>query len=183
MEIVKGEMLRPTLGDDLAATEKDYLAKIRGKTAALLAMCCQTGAMLDADDPELAGRMHRYGMQLGMAFQIVDDILDYTASQAQLGKPVGNDLRQGTITLPAIYYLQEHPRDKDVASLLAGEIDEAVHLEAVVDRVRRSGATTRALAEAQRYAAAALAEISTLSPGPYTTALKSVARYVVERRD
>ncbi|MDQ3700421.1 MAG: polyprenyl synthetase family protein, partial [Chloroflexota bacterium] len=86
MELVQGEMLRPTLNGDLASTERDYLAKIRGKTASLFAMCCQTGAMLDADEPPAAARLRDYGMNLGMAFQIMDDVLDYTASEAELGK-------------------------------------------------------------------------------------------------
>ena len=121
MELVQGEMLRPALNGDLQATERDYLAKIRGKTASLFAMCTQTGAMLDADDPPAVERLREYGLNLGMAFQVVDDVLDYTASEAELGKPVGSDLRHGTVTLPAIYYLRQYPQDARVQGLLDQE--------------------------------------------------------------
>lgn len=183
MELVKGEMLRPVVGDDLDATERDYLAKIRGKTAALLAMCTKTGAMLDADDPALAEQLHRYGLSLGMAFQIVDDVLDFTATEQQLGKPVGSDLRQGTITLPVIYFLREYPNHELVQGLLAHDEEAQPHLGDAVAAIRASGAVERALRRAHAYADEALAHLESLPAGPYVDALRRLARYVVERRE
>lgn len=183
MELVQGEMLRPTLEGDIAATESDYLAKIRGKTASLFAMCCQTGAMLDADDPGLVAALREYGLALGMAFQIVDDVLDYTATEAQLGKPVGSDLRQGTITLPALYYLQNHPHDTLVRGLLSH--DEALHdhVDEAVVAIRAAGAVERALVRARALATEACAHLDALPPGPYTQVLRQLPRYVVERHE
>jgi heptaprenyl diphosphate synthase len=183
MELVQGEMLRPALNGDLQATERDYLAKIRGKTASLFAMCTQTGAMLDADDPPAVERLREYGLNLGMAFQVVDDVLDYTASEAELGKPVGSDLRHGTVTLPAIYYLRQYPQDARVRGLLDQEDGFQVEAEAAVEAIRRSDAIGQALGRAESYAAAAAASLDGLPPGPVVEALHGLAHYVVDRTE
>lgn len=183
MELVKGEMLRPTIGDDLDVTERDYFAKIRGKTASLFAMCCQTGAMLDADAPDTAARMRQYGMSLGTAFQIVDDVLDFTATEQQLGKPVGSDLLHGIVTLPVIYFLRENQAHPLVMSLL--EQDESVaHLAgAAVDEIRASGAVDRALDTARSYCTEAVEQLATLPCEPIAHTLADLANYVVERHE
>jgi heptaprenyl diphosphate synthase len=183
MELVQGEMLRPALNGDLQATERDYLAKIRGKTASLFAMCTQTGAMLDADDPPAVERLREYGLNLGMAFQVVDDVLDYTASEAELGKPVGSDLRHGTVTLPAIYYLRQYPQDARVRGLLDQDDDFQVEADAAVEAIRRSDAIGQALGRAESYAAAAAASLDGLPPGPVVEALHGLAHYVVDRSE
>jgi geranylgeranyl pyrophosphate synthase len=183
MELVQGEMLRPTLDGDLAATERDYLAKIGGKTAALFAMCTQTGAMLDADDADVVARLREYGLNLGMAFQIVDDVLDYTASEAELGKPVGSDLRHGTITLPAIYFLHRHPQDARVNGLLAHDDEFQPQADDAVEAIRQSGAIEQALDRARIYAAAAGAQVEALPPGPVVDALFGLTRFVVDRNE
>ena len=183
MELVQGEMLRPALDGDLQATERDYLAKIRGKTASLFAMCTQTGAMLDADDPQAVERLREYGLNLGMAFQVVDDVLDYTASEADLGKPVGSDLRHGTVTLPAIYYLHQYPQDARVRGLLDQEDSFQVEADAAVEAIRRSDAIGQALGRAESYATAAAASLDGLPPGPVVEALHGLAHYVVDRTE
>jgi geranylgeranyl pyrophosphate synthase len=184
MEVVQGEMLRPALDGNLEHTERDYLAKIRGKTAALLAMCAQTGAMLDAEDDQATiAPLRNYGMSLGMAFQIIDDVLDFTATEEQLGKPVGSDLRQGTITLPTIYFLRQQPRHEIVQALLARDETALDRAHEAVQAIRASGAVERALDRAREYAAAATAELETVPPGPATDALRRLARYVVERHE
>ncbi|MBI3974537.1 MAG: polyprenyl synthetase family protein [Chloroflexi bacterium] len=183
MELVKGEMLRPTLDGDLAETERAYLAKIEGKTASLFAMCSQTGAMLDADDPALVARLRAYGLNLGMAFQIVDDVLDYTATEEALGKPVGSDLRQGTITLPAIYFLQERAGDEVVHGLLSHDESYFDRAGDAVDAIRGSGAIDRALEAARRYATAAAAQLDGVPASPYAGALRRLAHYVVDRNE
>jgi geranylgeranyl pyrophosphate synthase len=185
MELVKGEMLRPTLDGDLDSTEREYLAKIRGKTASLFAMCCQTGAMLDSDEPEIALRLRDYGASLGMAFQIVDDVLDYTATEEQLGKPVGSDLRQGTITLPALAFLRDHGGHAaaDVIRGLVAHDDEfQPRTEEAVEAVRRSSAVDAALALAETYVADAQMHLAGLPANPIVESLYRLARYVIERR-
>jgi geranylgeranyl pyrophosphate synthase len=183
MELVQGEMLRPSLDGDLDAVEREYLAKIRGKTASLFAMCTQTGAILDADDPDTVARLREYGLNLGMAFQVVDDVLDYTASEEELGKPVGSDLRHGTITLPAIYYLRQHPEDARIGGLVAQDDDFQAEADAAVDAIRGSEAIGLALERARAYAAAATVSLDGLPPGPVVEALRGLARYVVDRQE
>lgn len=184
MEVVQGEMLRPSIGPDLDATERDYLAKIRGKTAALLAMACETGAMLDSEDGEARRACHEYGMSLGMAFQIVDDILDFTATEAELGKPVGHDLEQGTITLPSLLYLRAHPGDTIVRAHLTGGVGlgEGATREAV-DAVRASGAIDQCRVRASEYAREAIGHLSVLPPSPSRDALEALASFVISRHD
>ena len=186
MELVKGEMLRPNLNGDLAATERDYLAKIRGKTASLFAMCCQTGAMLDAHDEATVAAMRDYGSELGMAFQIVDDVLDYTATEQQLGKPVGSDLRQGTITLPAIIFLRQRPGDAMapvVRGLLDHEEEVAPGADEAVAAIRDSAAVGEALDRARKHADAAARQLDHLRPGAIVDTLRRLAYYAVDRRD
>lgn len=186
MELVKGEMLRPNLDGDLDATERDYLAKIRGKTASLFAMACQTGAMLDAPDRAGASALKSYGMDLGMAFQIADDVLDYTATEEQLGKPVGSDLRQGTITLPAILFLRHEPRHPLVA-VVRGLIEQDEEMlpgaDEAVAAIRGSRFIDDALDRARGYAASAVRHLETLPSGPIPDTLYRLAAYSVERRD
>lgn len=182
MELVKGEMLRPQLTDDLAETEREYVAKIRGKTAVLLAMACETGSMLDADDPQARSSMHAYGMSLGMAFQVIDDVLDFTATEAELGKPVGNDLRQGTVTLPSILYMREHPDDSTVRRVLNGGASDS-ETEHAVDAVRHSKAIESSRQCAARYVAEAVGHLSTMPNTPARRALEALAEFVVIRHD
>jgi geranylgeranyl pyrophosphate synthase len=126
-------------------------------------------------------RLREYGMNLGMAFQVVDDILDYTASEAELGKPVGSDLRHGTVTLPAIYYLRQYPGDVRVRGLLAQDDEYLVEAPAAVEAIRRSGAVEQAFEQARRFAAAAAAQLDDLPAGQVRDILHGLTRYVVER--
>jgi geranylgeranyl pyrophosphate synthase len=184
MEVVQGEMLRPTLGADLDVTERDYLAKIRGKTAALLAMACETGAMLDNDDDVARTAHHKYGMSLGMAFQIVDDILDFTATEAELGKPVGHDLEQGTITLPSLIYLRANPKDTIVRAHFTGGVGLGEGAtKAAVEAVRSSGAIEGARLRAATYVREAIAHLAPLAHTPSRDALEALAAYVIARHD
>jgi heptaprenyl diphosphate synthase len=186
MELVKGEMLRPNLEGSLDATEHDYLAKIRGKTASLFAMACQTGAMLDSPSRGSAEALKRYGMDLGMAFQIADDVLDYTATEDQLGKPVGSDLRQGTITLPAILFLR-HSAQHVMAPVVRGLIEQDEELlvgaDEAVDAIRHSPYIGESLDRARGYAASAARHLDDLPPGPIPETLRRLAFYSVDRRD
>jgi geranylgeranyl pyrophosphate synthase len=184
MEVVQGEMLRPTVGPDLEATERDYLAKIRGKTAALLAMACETGAMLDSDDEVARNAHHAYGMSLGMAFQIIDDILDFTATEAELGKPVGHDLEQGTITLPSLLYIRANPSDTLVRCHFTGEDGPSEgDTERAVAAVRASGAIEASRERAALYVNEAIGHLATLAPSPSRDALEALASFVVSRHD
>lgn len=154
-----------------------YYRTIRGKTASLFVLACKgTGLLAGLDARQVAG-LETYGEQLGLAFQVFDDILDFTASEQELGKPVGSDLRQGTITLPVILM-----RD---ANLVDGRFRDAFDgddVELQVRLVQESGAIERALAEAETLVAAARGALEALPPGVEREALDALAAYVTQRK-
>ncbi|MDP2931065.1 MAG: polyprenyl synthetase family protein [Chloroflexota bacterium] len=119
--ISSGELSQILSAFKLGQSRQDYLRRIAGKTASLFALATESGAIL-SHAPEKAIRVLRdYGYNLGIAFQIVDDILDFAGTEADLGKPVGSDLAQGTLTLPAMLLLERYPHDNPVDKLFRGE--------------------------------------------------------------
>ena len=164
-----------------AQAREGYLKRIYAKTASLFAVAAEAAAILGKADERTISAMRFFGREVGMAFQIVDDILDFTGDEARLGKPVGSDLRQGLFTLPVLYYLEQHPDDRDVASLLNGRAGEAERVERVVRAVRSSGAVNLALAEAKAHVARAQATLATMPDNSYRRALADLADYFVSR--
>jgi geranylgeranyl pyrophosphate synthase len=160
-----------------------YLERINRKTACLMAACCKGGATVgDGTDAQIA-LMHQYGLNLGMAFQIIDDVLDYAGSEDIIGKPAGNDLRQGLVTLPLIYALQgEHNGHVDRVRMLLEHPhpDEAAILD-VVGWVRSSPAIPEALGLARHYAARARAVLSEFQASPERAVLEELVDFVVAR--
>ena len=180
MIIVNGEINQMFVGRGEALRE-GYLKRIYAKTASLFAVAAEAAAILGKADERTISAMRFFGREVGMAFQIVDDILDFTGDEARLGKPVGSDLRQGLFTLPVLYYMEQHPDDRDVASLLNGRAGEAERVERVVRAVRSSGAVNLALAEAKAYVARAQATLATMPDNSYRRALADLADYFVSR--
>jgi geranylgeranyl pyrophosphate synthase len=159
--IVRGEVEQRGHRFDLHQTEDDYLATIQRKTASLLEAACAAAVMVSGGADQLVELARRYGHHLGLAFQIVDDVLDYTGSEAELGKPVGNDVREGTVTLPLILALARPTRGLKAAVQRArggGDFDP------VVAAVRASGAM-QACAELADHHAAAAVEALAAFPG------------------
>ena len=147
----------------------------------MFVLSTQAAALLgDADGASLAG-LEIYGRSIGMAYQIVDDVLDFAGSAQRVGKPVGSDLRQGLYTLPAIIYADTHSSDAALRILSDGGNREADSVEAVVEAVRESGAVEEALREARIFAAQARAAIEGLSDSVYVRALSNLAEYIVHR--
>jgi geranylgeranyl pyrophosphate synthase len=162
---------------DRAAYEK----RIYAKTASLFETACKSAAMLSKQDEAICENMRIYGYKIGMAFQIVDDILDFTGEQATLGKPVASDLRQGIVTLPAILF---HEQNHDPALL-----QEVVHGEAVeadilrlVDEIRDGGAIEASMQIAKNFVNGSLAAITGFPDCVEKKSLESLARYIIERR-
>jgi len=133
--IAEGEVMQLSVVNDLSTTEETYLEVIRGKTAALFAAACEVGAVVATRPAQEQEALRSYGMNLGIAFQLVDDVLDYSAVQAKLGKEVGNDFREGKMTLPVLLAYQRG----DAA-------EQAFWQRTVADRNQNEGD----LAEAQR---------------------------------
>jgi geranylgeranyl pyrophosphate synthase len=162
-------------------TREDYDRRIYAKTASLFAAATEAAAVL-AGAPELEVQaLRHYGHQLGMAFQIVDDVLDFVGSSREMGKPVGFDMRQGIVTLPTLHYLEQHPDDELVAQVFDGHADNGI-VEATVTRIRQAGAVDTAMNDARAHVLQAQAGLRSLPANGYRQAMLDLADFVVKRR-
>jgi heptaprenyl diphosphate synthase len=182
MTICMGELLQLTSKRDYDQSVEDYYRKIERKTAALLSASCHCGGIVARLDEQRANALERFGHHLGMAFQIADDVLDYVATEEQIGKPVGADLRQGTITLPLMYALRDDAVASRLRALLAREPMREQDYDEVVGLVRESTAVQRAEHHAHEFADRARAELSVFPQSAPRAVLEKVCDYVVERR-
>ena len=176
--MVQGQIEEASRGNnpELSVTREEYLRTIWGKTASLFVLACEGAAILARlTEPQIQA-MRRYGDRLGLAFQIVDDVLDFTGDEARLGKPVGNDLRQGTITLPVICLRESMPNGA------YREAFEAFDVPALVKLVNESGAAECARQEADRMLEEAREALRMVPAGPARDALEGLTYFVVERR-
>jgi geranylgeranyl pyrophosphate synthase len=117
-----------------------------------------------------------------MAFQIVDDILDFTGDQTKVGKPIGSDLLNGLVTLPAIYFAEEYPDDEDVLSLPGGGWKDTACVQRLVDNIRRNAAIEKAMDEARQAVRRALGALEESPACPEKDALEDLAKYIVDRK-
>jgi heptaprenyl diphosphate synthase len=161
----------------------DYLERISRKTACLMAACCKGGTIVCGGSDAQIALMQQYGQNLGVAFQIIDDVLDYAGSEATIGKPTGNDLRQGLVTLPLIYALQgEHNGQiEQVRGVLERTDSPDGAVDDVVRWVRAGPAISEALDLARHYAARARATLSEFASSPERDVLEQLVEFVVAR--
>ena len=160
----------------LTVTREDYLQTIWGKTASLFVLACEGSAILAGLSEPQVQAMRHYGDRIGLAFQIVDDVLDFVGDESTLGKQVGSDLRQGTITLPVICLREAMPAEQFRAAFEEDDLDRVVRL------VRESPAVDRAYAEAERLLQEARAALKSAPAGEARDVLENLTRYVVDRR-
>jgi geranylgeranyl pyrophosphate synthase len=178
--IVNGELTQLFAARGVISRE-NYSKRIYAKTASLFEMITQAAAMIGHANQASVEAMRQFGYHLGMAFQIVDDILDFTGEQETVGKPVGSDLLQGLVTLPAIYYAESHPYDPDVLCLTGGCYTETERMERLVLSIRESDATARSMKEAHAFIEKALEILKSLPAGPERQALEDLTGYIVNR--
>ena len=181
--IAEGEVLQLVTQNDLSTSEARYLEVIKGKTAALFAAACEVGAVV-ADRPQAeAAALADFGMNLGIAFQLVDDALDYAADQSVLGKTVGDDFREGKITLPVLLAFQAgDAADRDFwrRTIEATEQNEA-DLDRALHLMQRCDAIRATLERARGFAAAAKSALTPFADSALRRALLDVADYTVSR--
>jgi len=163
------------------ADRQDYYRRIYAKTASLFETAATTAAILCLAGPTERDALQTYGREVGMAFQIVDDVLDFTGEQETVGKPLASDLRQGLVTLPALNYLDICPNDADMAAILAGAADDAT-VKRLVEAIRRSDAIQQALEEARQFAGRGAAALAVLPAGVERQALRDLAEYFIQRQ-
>ena len=181
-DMTVGEMRELEAHDALEYSEEEYDRLIRAKTASLMSGACELGAL--SAGPSVREALRRYGMFLGMAFQITDDLLDYTGSQSVTGKPTGQDLREHKVTLPLIAALRRMaPGERRVVAQLMADAPPTDDLiESVVDVVETRGGLASARERAQQLTLQAEAELDALPPGEALDALRDCLVYAVERR-
>ena len=170
------------LGRERGISSRDeYFRWIGAKTAALFELAAGAPALLSSAGEETFAAARRFGYGIGMAFQIADDVLDFTGDPSWLGKPVGSDLRQGAITLPALIYLEEHPRDPDLGAVLHREDPDGLILKKLVERICRSVAVDRSLETADGFIRETLEDLACLPVSPERFALAEIALEIATR--
>jgi heptaprenyl diphosphate synthase component 2 len=182
MTICFGEMLQLTSQRRYDQSLDEYYAKIERKTAVLLAASTFCGGVLGALPKPQVEAIRRFGRLLGMSFQIADDVLDYLASEQEVGKPVGNDLKQGTVTLPLMLARHDPSVDGRLDAILSkGGLQDHDYAE-VVRIVRGSRGIDESYAYAETFAEKARVELQAFAPSAHKDALESLTGYVVRRR-
>ncbi len=161
--LCEGEVGELRSAYDVSRTEDAYYASIRGKTASLFATACRIGAIVGGLDRPAIDALTAFGDGYGMAFQIVDDVLDITATAEQLGKPAGHDLVEGVYTLPVLRALADG--DGELKALLGSPLDDE-QLDAALGRMRSNGAVATAMDEARRFVAGAKAALGPVGATP-----------------
>lgn len=182
MTICRGEITHAFDRDGWRRTKEDYYHSTYSKTASLFAASAQSGALLSGAPDATIQALQEYGCKLGMAFQIVDDILDLVGDEHVVGKPIGGDLRQGTVTLPILLFLEEHPQTDLLRSIFEQQDGREERIRALVDMVRSSPAIAAAREEAQRFTVESKQAIKDLSPNPYRQVMLDLADFLLERR-
>jgi octaprenyl-diphosphate synthase len=181
--MVEGELLQLDRIGRIDVTEADYMELVDRKTASLFSACARLGALVAGGDESAETRLAEYAWNLGMAFQLVDDVLDFTSRESVLGKPVGNDLREGKITLPLIYVLQE--ADEAERSLVAAVLRDRDYgrapLERILKLIHRYGGVEKARTRAQQFTLKARAIMGTFPESPTQRALYNVTDLITER--
>jgi octaprenyl-diphosphate synthase len=181
-EMTVGEMRQLMAHEPLAFSEQEYDLLIRAKTASLVSGACEVGALRAR--PREREALRAFGDALGMAFQIVDDLLDYTEEEAVTGKPSGNDLREHKVTLPLIYALERFDSGarREVAGLMATAEPTDQQIARVIALVAETGGLEYARGRAQRLAEQAERELDALPPSPAREVLRDSITYVLDRR-
>ena len=182
--MVEGEMVQLTFLQRIDMTEDDYFDLIYRKTAALFAACFRLGALLAGKDEAVETHLNSCGTNLGLAFQLIDDVLDLTSSEERLGKPVGNDLREGKLTLPLISLLAQcRPEERlKVAKVLDDGGFSRISLQEIQALVEQYGTLEAARARARELASRAEQELESFPDSPFRDALGSLAGFVIERQ-
>ncbi len=181
--MVEGELLQLQRIGSISVTEADYMDLVDRKTAGLFATCARLGAVVGGADSATEDKLGEYAWNVGMAFQLIDDVLDFTAHETVLGKPVGNDLGEGKVTLPLIYALDRAGAEERrlVETVLADRNYDRVPFESILELIRRHCGIERVRERADAFTAKARTLISEFPDSPYQRALYRITELVTER--
>ena len=183
LRMIEGMIQELVRGGAVDLTAEEHLEILKRKTAYLFFGCARMGASLAEAPTEVEEALGEYGMNMGMAFQVADDLLDFTAEEEVLGKPVLSDLKEGHVTLPIIYALQEEPRAvPTVEAVLDRRVIDEVSRKEILDLVRRNRSLDRARQVAEDYAAKAKECLSRAPDSAHKESLLALADYVIDRQ-
>jgi len=181
--LAEGEILELMKTADITTTEDDYLAVIEGKTAILMAISCEIGSLLADADHEKQSIMKTFGLNLGMAFQMVDDVLDYTSREEDLGKAIGIDLEEGKLTLPLIYTLKQASDEerKKLQEIILADFVSPEDFTYVYQLLTKYKGIQFTMNQARNHIETAKSLLTPLEPSLFKEALVFVADYVLDR--
>jgi len=180
MVISGGELKQTDEIFDLKQARDHYYKWISAKTACLFSTAAEAGAILSQSPEHVIETVREYGYNFGMAFQIVDDVLDFVGEEAEVGKPVGSDLSEGIVTLPSILYAESHPGDNLIKRVIENKDTESVAL--AVEEIRNSTAIDECLAIASDFSSRACRAMEKLPDNNFRQALLDLAAYIIQRR-
>jgi len=182
IEMSEGEVLQMIHTSDASISEQTYFDIIRKKTAVFIQGCCRAGALVAGAPEPVVDALSRYGYHIGMAFQIADDLLDYIGNPARMGKPVGNDLREGKFTLPLIIALREStPADRErLLQMIEAPVKDG-EIQQVVEIIRRYDGFAQTQAIAAHHVRQAMEALGSLPPSTIRESLTALCDYIVER--
>lgn len=180
MTISGGELKQTSSIFNLKQARDYYYSWISAKTACLFSMATESGAILGQSPEDMIEAMKNYGHNFGMAFQIVDDVLDFIGDEAELGKPVGSDLNEGTMTLPSILFAESHLDDNLIKDVV--ESRDADNVASAVEMIRNSSVIDEALSIASSFSSRACQALERLPDSRYRQALFDLAAYIIRRR-
>jgi octaprenyl-diphosphate synthase len=183
-KIAEGEVLQLASMSDLALTEDKYIDVVRNKTAVLLASACQVGAILGGAGRERESALRDFGMDVGIAFQLIDDTLDYVSSEEKFGKSIGHDLEEGKVTLPLIHTLKQctPSEKKQIEDVIMSDTLQDDGFRMVVSLVSAYGGIEYSLQTASEYVERGKSRLESFPESTARQALFSLADYVVTRR-
>jgi len=183
MIISKGELNQAIGAYNLEQDYSNYLYRITAKTASLFSLATESGAVLSEAPEDSIQMLKSYGENLGIAFQIVDDVLDFISTEEELGKPIGSDLSQGTLTLPAMLLLERYPKDNPVRRIFHGEDEgeKQEDIERAISMVCDSAVVDECYKKASEYCDEACRNIETLQDNKARQTLTQLAKFVVKR--
>ncbi|MBX7147992.1 polyprenyl synthetase family protein [bacterium] len=180
----EGEIFEITKTNDVELTEADYMKIIDGKTAALIAASCQAGGILGGASEELQLSLYKFGHYVGLAFQLMDDILDYTADEKEFGKVNGGDLKEGKLTLPLIAAMKKSNNEERhfIKNILLSTSMKPEDFSRVLDLIKKYDGIQETIILAKSYVSKAKESLDYLRPSLEKEALINIADYITERR-
>lgn len=179
-DFASGEIKQASSLFDCDLTLEDYLLKSYYKTASLIASSAKSAAIFSSVNTSICEQMFEYGKNLGLSFQVVDDILDFTQSTEQLGKPAGSDLSKGNLTAPVIFALEKEPKLREI---IDSEFSEAGSLDTAIELILECGGLSRAQELAKQKADLAIQKLQCLPESEYRNSLEGIVKYNLERID